>query len=252
MSHLPGSSFSLSTVVILLLAAGSTTAAASNGDTTDKAESTAGYVQKSTAGILEATAQSNPDDRENTVLGQLVDEQTDVEVADEESETDDTTRIETRAGHGADRLGTREDESERRESETDEQDVAPIVVDVQLIEIHGIDDESSLDPDRFRRAFGRIRNNIEACYENPLRQNPSLSGRARIELTIGQRGSRGEIEDTEALSGLDDEMNVAECIAREYQRGRIGRIPPPPSEDDDESDDPEFVLEIVYELQLAD
>ncbi len=87
------------------------------------------------------------------------------------------------------------------------------------------EDTGELDPDALMRGLGRIRRNIEGCYERYLRQNPSASGSVRIMITVTSRGGRGAISSAEVAS---DSVggDVAQCIAREISNANV-RLPAP-------------------------
>lgn len=90
------------------------------------------------------------------------------------------------------------------------------------------DDTGDLDTDRLMQALNRLRNNVEACYQDHLRQNPEARGTVRIMITVSERGGRGEISSAEvATDEVDGGQSVGNCIARELETGRTGRLPPP-------------------------
>ena len=90
------------------------------------------------------------------------------------------------------------------------------------------DDTGQLDTDRLMDALGRLRRNVEACYQDHLRQNPQASGTVRVLITVTERGNRGEIDSAQvAVDDVDDGGEVGACIARELETGRVGRLPPP-------------------------
>ena len=158
----------------------------------------------------------------------------------------DATRVETGAGLEADRLGegggspdaTGEGDFAEGEEmdeiggdadvdtgDRQEQEVETVEVDMQE---EAPDTDGQLDTQRLQQALGRIRNNIESCYQNHLRQNPQARGTVRVMITITDRGNRGEISNAEVVADEVDSANsVGQCIARELERGRVGRLPPP-------------------------
>ena len=107
----------------------------------------------------------------------------------------------------------------------DEQAVETVEVDMREEEPDATGD---LDTDRLMRALRRVRNNVEACYQDHLRQNPQARGSVRILITITKRGSRGVISSAEvAADNVDSGGSVGSCIAHQLESGRIGRLPPP-------------------------
>lgn len=90
------------------------------------------------------------------------------------------------------------------------------------------DDTGDLDTDRLMQALSRLRNNVEACYQDHLRQNPQARGTVRILITIRERAGRGEIGSAEvAVDEVGTGNSVGNCIARQLETGRIGRLPAP-------------------------
>ena len=186
------------------------------------------------------TAQS---DDEEGVIARLVDN---VGSISSEEAFEGATRVETGSGVRADRLGRGGSGSPDgtgeggmaaggeleigTEGEVDtgsrgEQRVERVDVDM------GMDTPDdmvggTLDTQALLRALRQLSNNVEACYRDYLRTNPSASGTVRVLITITARGSRGVIQSADVA--VDEVANgrVGQCIARELQSGRV-RLPAP-------------------------
>lgn len=96
---------------------------------------------------------------------------------------------------------------------------------VAVVEQTPPEDTGELDQDALNRGLRRLQNNIEACYQNYLRQNPRARGTVRVMITVTARGSRGDISAADIVA---DEVGggVGECISNELTRGRV-RLPAP-------------------------
>lgn len=186
------------------------------------------------------TLVADSDDEEGVIQG-IADRASDVD-ADEifdggQVETDygmDTDRIggggspdadgELAAGEEMDEIGG---DADVDTGDRQEQEVERVEANVEQQQP---DDTGELDTNELMRALRRLNNNVEACYQNYLRQNPQASGTVRIQIIVTEaaRGNRGEIASADVVADdVDSGTEVGDCIARELETGRIGRLSPP-------------------------
>ncbi len=153
---------------------------------------------------------------------------------------DDTSgvRVETGVGAGEDRSSER-----RGRDETDEEVVDyDMTMTVELAEGSFGEHFGGVE-----RALRRLHNNVGACYEDRAGQQTELEGEAHVTVTVvdvESRGNRGEIEDVVPTGDRQLSDGVAQCIAREINDGRVGRLPPPVAEDENA----EAVVKVTYDF----
>lgn len=87
--------------------------------------------------------------------------------------------------------------------------------------------EGNVDEGRVVRGLLGVERNFKGVYEDYLRQNPDSEGVVKVEIRIGERESRAEIDWANLLSDdVAKDDSVGEQIIHELERGQI-RMPPP-------------------------